>query len=104
MLDLVFLLHYSVVLISLRYGVYEKIKKRIRKKVIPSIRQKIVSLYENGNTYKIIAAATDVTTGTVGSILKQAGVVRRQTIQLQVFLYQILIQIALRPMGKDIGT
>ena len=53
---------------------------RIRKKVIPSIRQKIVSLYENGNTYKIIAAATDVTTGTVGSILKQAGVVRRQTV------------------------
>jgi len=55
-------------------------KLRIRKKVIPSIRQKIVSLYENGNTYKIIAAATDVTTGTVGSILKQAGVVRRQTV------------------------
>ena len=53
--------------------------KNIRKRVLPEARTKIIDLYKNGTTYKAIAEFCDITTGTVGSILKQAGVVRRQT-------------------------
>ena len=55
-------------------------KKRIRNRLTNKVKNSVVALYKNGRTYKHISTVLGLTTGSVGSVLKQSGVVRKQTV------------------------
>ena len=53
-------------------------KFSFRKEVSKFAKNKILILYENNETYKIIAEKTGLTMGTIGSVLQKAGVIRKR--------------------------
>ena len=51
-------------------------KVSFRKEVSEFTKKKIISLYNNNETYKIISEKTGLTKGTIGSVLQKSGVMR----------------------------